>query len=80
VRGLSRLAAGLFAPAGTSEPVVSRLRAEIYKALANPGFARKLTKVGPEPLVLSAQEFNALIRCDFERYGKVVKKIGLKIQ
>lgn len=72
--------AGLFAPAGTPESVVSRLHAEVDKALAERGLAQKLTKVGPQPLLLSAQEFNALIRRDFDRYGKVVKAIGLKIE
>jgi len=72
--------AGLFAPAGTPEPIVSRLRTEIQKALADSGLAQKLANSGPEPLVLSAQDFNALIRRDFERYGEVVKAIGLKIE
>jgi len=72
--------AGLFAPAGTPESVVSRLHAEVHKALAERGLAQKLTKVGPQPLLLSVQEFNALIRRDFDRYGKVVKAIGLKIE
>ena len=33
-----------------------------------------------EPLVLSPADFAALIRSDYEKYGKVVKEIGIKIE
>src|SRR5262249_12327467 len=46
---------GLFAPAGTPESVMSKLRAEISKALADPGLVQKLANAGPELLVLSPQ-------------------------
>lgn len=72
--------AGLFAPAGTPEPIVTKLRDEIQKVLSEPEFAQKLVKSGPEPLLLSAQEFDARIRRDFARYGEVVKAIGLTIE
>lgn len=72
--------AGLFAPAGTPEPVLSRLHGEVHKALADPELLQKLTNAGPQPLLLSVQEFNALIRRDFDRYGELVKAIGLKIE
>ena len=72
--------AGLFAPAGTPDRVVNRLRAESQNALADPGLARKLNQVGPQPFILSAQEFDRLIRRDFARYGEIVKAIGLRIE
>lgn len=71
---------GLFAPAGTPKPVVTRLRTEVQMALADPDFVQKLGKVGPEPLILSAQDFDAWIRRYYEQYGKVVKAIDLKIE
>lgn len=72
--------AGLFAPAGTPEPVVSRLRAEVQKALADPGIANKLTRVGADPLILTPQDFSARIQRDYEKYRKLVNEIGLKVQ
>jgi len=71
---------GVFAPAGTPEPIVSRLRTEIYKALADPDLVPKLANVGPEPLILSTQEFGALVQRDFDKYGMLVKAIGRNVE
>jgi tripartite-type tricarboxylate transporter receptor subunit TctC len=71
---------GLFAPAGTPEPVVTALRTEIQKLLARADFAEKLNVSGSlEPLILSPADFAALIRSDYEKYGKVIKEIGIKL-
>jgi tripartite-type tricarboxylate transporter receptor subunit TctC len=72
--------AGIFAPVGTPQPIVSRLRAEIHRALAEAAVADKLRAIGPEPLILSAEEFAALVRRDYEKYGRLVKDIGLAIE
>jgi tripartite-type tricarboxylate transporter receptor subunit TctC len=71
---------GLFAPAATPAPVVARLHAEFHKLLARQDFANKLRASGSlEPLILSPQAFNALIRSDYEKYGKLVKALGIKL-
>jgi tripartite-type tricarboxylate transporter receptor subunit TctC len=71
---------GLFAPAGTPEPIVTRLRTEVKKLLASEEFVSKLRVSGSlEPLDLSAQEFSDLIRSDYEKYGALVKSIGIKL-
>jgi tripartite-type tricarboxylate transporter receptor subunit TctC len=71
---------GLFAPAGTPEPIVTTLRTEIQKVLARPDFAEKLNVSGSlEPLVLSPADFSALIRSDYDKYGALVKEIGVKL-
>src|SRR5262245_42899972 len=71
---------GLFAPAATPEPVVTTLRTEVHKPMARPDFADKLTVAGSlEPMVLSPADFNALIRSDYEKYGKVIKEVGIKL-
>jgi tripartite-type tricarboxylate transporter receptor subunit TctC len=71
---------GLFAPAGTPEPVVTKLREEVQKALRDPELARRLNVTGRlEPLLASPEEFNALIAKDYEKYGKLVKDIGIKL-
>lgn len=70
---------GLFAPAGTPEPVVTRLREEVRKALGQHDFVDKLNVTGRlEPLDLSPQEFSALIRKDYDKYGKLVKDVGVQ--
>jgi tripartite-type tricarboxylate transporter receptor subunit TctC len=72
---------GLFAPAGTPEPVVTQLRTEIQKLLSDPGFAKKLNVSGSlEALALSPADFAKLIREDYEKYGKIVRELGIKIK
>jgi len=71
---------GLFAPAGTPEPIVTTLRTEIQKILARADFAEKLNVSGSlEPLILPPAEFAQLIRSDYEKYGKLIKDIGIKL-
>ena len=70
---------GLFAPAGTPEPIVTKLREEAYKALSQQDLAQKLNVTGAlQPLILTPPEFAALIRSDHEKYGKIVKEVGAK--
>ena len=71
---------GLFAPAATPEAVIATLRAETHRILARPDLAEKLNVSGSlEPLILSPGEFRDLIRRDYEKYGKLVREIGIKI-
>jgi tripartite-type tricarboxylate transporter receptor subunit TctC len=70
---------GLFAPAGTPEPIVTTLRTEVQKVLARADFADKLNVSGSlEPLILSPPEFSKLIRDDYDKYGKIVHQLGIK--
>jgi tripartite-type tricarboxylate transporter receptor subunit TctC len=71
---------GLFAPAGTPEPVLTRLREAVHAILARADFADKLNVSGSlEPLMLSPADFSALILRDYQKYGRLVKDIGIKI-
>jgi len=70
---------GVFAPASTPEPIVSTLRGEIHKLLARPDFAERLNVSGSlEPLILSPAEFSALIREDYDKYGRIVRDLAIK--
>jgi tripartite-type tricarboxylate transporter receptor subunit TctC len=71
---------GLFAPAGTPAAIVTKLREEVQKALRDPELAKRLNVTGRlEPLLASPEEFSALIRKDYEKYGKLVREIGIKL-
>jgi tripartite-type tricarboxylate transporter receptor subunit TctC len=72
---------GLFAPAGTPEPVVTQLRTEVQKALAEPELMKKLNVTGAlDTLILPPAEFSDLIRRDHEKYGKVAREVGVKLE
>jgi tripartite-type tricarboxylate transporter receptor subunit TctC len=72
---------GLFAPAATPEPILTTLRAEVQNALSQPELADRLNVTGAlQPLLESPEEFAALIRRDHEKYGKLAREIGIKIE
>ncbi len=71
---------GLFAPAGTPEGMLARLRAEVNKALLAPDVKEKLTNAGGvEPWITTPEEFAAELRGQFATYAKLVKEVGAKI-
>jgi tripartite-type tricarboxylate transporter receptor subunit TctC len=71
---------GLLAPAGTPKAVITRINAEMNKALANADFARQLEAIGLEPVGASTPaEFQAMIRDEFARWKKVIKAAGITV-
>ena len=71
---------GLFAPAGTPDAAIARLRAETKKILALPDLKEKLSNAGGvEPWITSPEGFAAQIRSEYATYGKLVKQVGAKI-
>ena len=72
---------GLFAPAGTPESIVTKLRKEVQALLARPEVAEKLNVSGSlEPLILAPEEFSVLIRKDDDKFGRLVKEFNIKIE
>jgi tripartite-type tricarboxylate transporter receptor subunit TctC len=72
---------GLFAPAGTPDDIVMTLRTEVHKALSQSETAEKLNVTGAlTPLIETPEEFSALIRRDYDKYGKLAKEIGVKVE
>jgi len=72
---------GLMAPAGTPEPIIARLNAEVLKIMAMPDVREKLAKVGM--LVLppnTPAEFSAQLKKDVAMYGKLLKEAGVAPQ
>ena len=71
---------GIFAPAGTPAGIVNRLHADTVKAMQTPDTRAKLEGIGADGTVSkSPADFAALVRADTERYAKIVKDIGLKM-
>ena len=71
---------GLFAPKGTPQPILDKLRAEVSAAINRPDVQERLAKRGAgEPYLVPVADFAARIRRDYETYGKLVKSIGLKV-
>jgi tripartite-type tricarboxylate transporter receptor subunit TctC len=70
---------GLFAPAGLPAPVLARVRAETARVHADPATRERIRGIALDPLATTPKEFTALIRADYEKYGKAVRAAGVKI-
>lgn len=70
---------GIVAPAGTPEPIVQRLNAEVRRVLALPDVAEKLAREGAEPWPTSPAEFHDILVADIERWGKLIRDNGIRI-
>lgn len=71
---------GLFAPPGTPLPIMAQLRSAVAKALETAEVKEKLNSAGGlDPYPTTPDAFAALIRRDYEKYGKIVKSIGIRV-
>lgn len=70
---------GIWAPASTPRELVARINAEIVKAMRPAEVKERVQGLGAEPGALSADEFNAFSRSEFERWGKIVRAAGVKL-
>jgi tripartite-type tricarboxylate transporter receptor subunit TctC len=70
---------GIMAPAGTPKPVVDQLNAEIGKIVASPEVKADWAKQGAVPMTMTPAEFDKYLRDDIEKWAKVVKVSGAKV-
>ena len=70
---------GVVVPAGVSKTIVTRLNAEINKALVSPLAKEKLGAIGYELVGGSVEQFTALVRKEIAKWADVVKRTGAKI-
>ncbi len=69
---------GVLAPAGTPKPIVTRLNADIHKALQDEAVIKRLEGVGFEITYGTPEEFTAYIKSEIKKWAKVVKASGAK--
>lgn len=70
---------GLYAPAGTPDPIVRRLAAEWNKARQQPELAAQLAAMGMGALSTNSPEaFAAFQRAEVDRWSKVIADAGVK--
>jgi len=72
---------GVFVPAGTPQPIIDRLRNELKEVAAQPEFKERLANTGSgEPYLVTPEELTARIKSDYEKYGKLIRSIGVKVE
>ena len=70
----------LLAPAGTPKDVVNKLNTEIAKLMNTPDTKKALYDAGVEPTPSTPEAMTDYMVKEMERWGKVVKEIGIKVE
>ncbi|HZE60495.1 MAG TPA: tripartite tricarboxylate transporter substrate binding protein [Burkholderiales bacterium] len=70
---------GLMAPAGTPRPVLEKLNAEVNKIINAPDVKETWGKQGAVPIGMPVDEFGRFLREDIEKWSKLVKATGMKV-
>jgi tripartite-type tricarboxylate transporter receptor subunit TctC len=70
---------GVMAPAATPRPLIERLNAEIGKVLASAEVKDAWGKQGAVPMPMSVEQFDRFMREDVQKWSKLVKATGMKV-
>ena len=71
---------GLFAPAGTPGPVITRLGREVASAIDSPEMRDKLKGMGVDPGGIAGEQLTAMMRNDIARYAAIVKAANIRAE
>lgn len=71
---------GVLAPIRTPKPITARLTSELRKAAQQPDTRERLVSQGIDPVGSTPEEFAAYIRSETEKFAKVVRLAGIKVE
>jgi tripartite-type tricarboxylate transporter receptor subunit TctC len=69
----------LLAPAGTPKDVVVKIGREVDRIMALPEMKEKLDAAGMERLTMPADKFEAVMKADMDKFGKIIKAANVKL-
>jgi tripartite-type tricarboxylate transporter receptor subunit TctC len=69
---------GAFGPKNMPAELVTRLNNEINRAMALPDVKAKMESIGVETATSTPQEFGKILRRDADRYGKLIRELGIQ--
>ena len=71
---------GWLAPAATPRAIVTRLNAELVRALRVPEVRERLLSQSTEPVGNSPQEFAAFMRAEHEKWSRVIRAANIRVE
>ncbi len=70
---------GFVAPAGVNKEIVAKLHAEITRILQMPETREQLATIGMTVVASTPEQFAKTIRDDAEKFGRIIKQAGIRI-
>jgi tripartite-type tricarboxylate transporter receptor subunit TctC len=71
---------GIVAPAGTPQPIVDKLAAATVAVLQDPDIAKQISDQQLTVMALAKDKFGELIKADTDKWEKVIKTAGIKME
>jgi tripartite-type tricarboxylate transporter receptor subunit TctC len=71
---------GLFAPAGTPEPVVKRIAEELERVVKSAEMAQRLPQIGADVNWMGPAQFQPFVRSEVERLPRLLATMGVQPQ
>ncbi len=71
---------GVLAPAATPRESIDRVQRAIAVALQDPKVRERIAADGGEPVGGTPDAFGAVIRADYQKWGEVIRKAGIKVE
>jgi tripartite-type tricarboxylate transporter receptor subunit TctC len=68
----------LVGPAGLPPAIVTRIQADVAKVIQLPDVREKLGNLGVEAVGSTPDQLRIAIRNDYDRYGAIIRKLGIK--
>jgi tripartite-type tricarboxylate transporter receptor subunit TctC len=70
---------GFHAPAGTPRAIVDKLNRELVRIVRLPDIQDKLRQMSAEPVGNTPEQFDAFVKAEIAKWGKVIRALNLKI-
>jgi len=71
---------GMMAPAGTPRPIINLLNAEVHRILALPDVRERFSGLGADPTPSTPEKFAAVMKADAEKWGGIIKQVGVRAE
>src|SRR6266540_6187949 len=76
----SEIIVGLLAPGTTPGEIIDRLHREIARIIALPEIRERLSALGFEPIASTPEEFADRIKWEIDKWARVIRTAGIKVQ
>lgn len=71
---------GVVAPSGMPPAILRKISADIGQAVRSTEVTTRMTQLGMEPVGSTSEQYNAVIRQEIDKWSRVIKTSGIKLE